>query len=193
MKNTCAKIFILALLGAAGCASPSKVSQLPGVGPTPSLAAPNATVGFLQVYSAREQLPININGEVFFANNDYGRNDFRDGTAHTDYSLYSKDGELLLHVPNARGMNDADPTRLKLAPATYQVRAEAADSDGAVSTIMVPVCVEPGQTTLVHLDGNWYSRTTGTGDQWVRLADGTIVGWHCSDSEVATIAFRTSN
>jgi hypothetical protein len=193
MKNTCTKNFTLALLGAAGCAAPSKVSQLPGVDPTPSLAAPNADVGFLQVYSARERLPININGEEFVWNNDYGRNEFLCGDAHTGYSLYSKDGQLLLQVPNARGMNDADPTLLKLAPGTYQVKAEAADFGGDISTVLVPVCVESGLTTLVHLDGNWDSRTTRTGDQWVRLANGSVVGWHCSDSEVTTIALQTSN
>jgi hypothetical protein len=193
MKKLCTKIFILALLGAAGCAAPKQASQLPGVGPTPSLAAPNAGVGFLQVYSARERLPINLNGEEFVWNNDYGRNEFLYGSAHTDYSLYSKDGELLLQVPNATGMNDADPTLLKLFPGTYQVRAEAADFDGVISTVMVPVCVASGQTTLVHLDGSGGSRTTGNDGSLVRLANGTVVGWHCSDTEVATIAFRTSN
>ena len=58
---------------------------------------------------------------------------------------------------------------------------------------MVPVCVESGLTTLVHLDGNRDSRTTRAGDQWVRLANGSVVGWLGSDSEAATVALQTSN
>jgi hypothetical protein len=193
MKNACTKFFILALLGAAGCASPSQVSRLPGVGPAPSLAAPNAGVGFLQVYSARERIPANINGEEFVWNNDYGRNEFLYGSAHTDYSLYSQDGQLLLQVANATERNDANPTRLELAPGTYEVKAEAADFDGVVSTVTVPVCVTPGLTTLVLLDGSGDFRAARAGGQWVRLANGSVVGWPCSDSEMATVALQTSN
>jgi hypothetical protein len=193
MKNTCTKMCILALLSAAGCAAPSHVSRLPGVGPVPSLAAPDAGVGFLQVYSARERLPINLNGEEFAWNNDYGRNEFLYDSAHTGYSLYSKDGELLLQVPNATAMNDANPTRLELSPGTYEVKAEAADFDGIVSTVTVPVCIAPGLTTLVHLDGSGDSRAMKAGGQLVRLGNGSVVGWPCSDSAVATVALQTSN
>jgi hypothetical protein len=193
MKNACAAIIVLALLGAVGCASSSRLSRLPGVGPAPSLAAPNGSEGFLQVYSARERLPININGEEFAWNNDYGRNDFLYGTAHTDYSLFDRDGQLIVQVPNAMGKNEASPTRLELAPGDYLVQAEAADFAGVVSAVMVPVCVAAGQTTVVHLDGNRDIRTPGEGDQWVRLANGSVVGWHCSDSEGTTVALQANN
>jgi hypothetical protein len=192
MKNTCAKILMLALLGTAGCVSSSSVSRLPGVGPAPSLAPASGSVGFLQVYSARERVPININVEEFIWNNDYGRNEFLYGDAHTAYSLYSPGGQLLMQIPNATGMNDADPTLVNLAPGDYQVKAEAADDSGSISTVMVPVCVQAGLTTLVRLDGQWTVRTTGADDRWVRLADGSVVGWHCSDSEGATAALQAS-
>lgn len=192
MKKTCAKILILALLGTAGCVSSPSVSRLPGVGPAPSLAPASGSVGFLQVYSARERVPININGEEFYWNGDYGRNDFLYRDAHTAYSLYSPTGQLLVQIPNAKGMNDADPTLLKLTPGDYQVKAEAADDNGAISTVMVPVCVQAGLTTLVHLDGQWSVRTTGADDRWVRLANGSVVGWHCSDSEGTALALQAS-
>ena len=193
MKNTCAKILMLALLGTAGCVSSSRVALLPGVGPAPSLAPANGSVGFLQVYSARERVPTDINAEEFMWNNDFGRNDFLYGAAHTAYSLYSPGGQLLMQVSNARGMNDADPTLVNLAPGDYQVKAEASDDSGAISTVMVPVCVQAGLTTLVRLDGQWTVRTTGADDRWVRLADGSVVGWHCSDSEGTALALQASH
>jgi hypothetical protein len=150
-------------------------------------------MGYLQVYSARERLPININGEEFVWNNDYGRNEFLYGAAHTSYSLFTPDGQSIVEVPNATGMHDASPTLLELAPGDYQVKAEAADYDGVVSTVMVPVCVHAGQTTLVRLDGKWDVQAPEPGAQWVRLANGTIVGWHCSDAEQATFALQASN
>jgi hypothetical protein len=192
MRKMSTNILILALLGTAGCASSPQLSRLPGVGPTPATASANGSVGYLQVYSARERLPLNVNGEAFYWNGDYGRNDFQFGTAHTGYSLYSRDGQLLVRVPNATGMNDADPTLVKLAPGDYRVKAEAADARGNVSKVMVPVCIEAGQTTLVHLDGQWIVRTTGADDQWVRLAGGSVVGWHCDESEGTTLALQAS-
>jgi hypothetical protein len=183
----------LALLGAAGCAAPSQQSRLPGVGPAPAPVAQATGEGFLQVYSARERVPTNLNGEEFVWNNDYGRNEFLYGAAHTGYALYRQGGQLLQSVPNARGMNDAQPTLLSLAPGSYEVKAEAVEYDGVVSTVTVPVCIEPGLTTLVHLDGNGNTSVPRTDDRWVRLANGSIVGWHCSGSEAVTDALQASN
>jgi len=193
MKNTCATILVVALLGTVGCASSSRVARLSGVGPAPSATTQNETVGFLQVYSARERLPINVNGEEFFWNNDYGRNDFLYGTAHTAYTVLNHDGQLLVQVPNATGMNDAKPTLVNLAPGDYLVKAEAADYDGVTSAVMVPVCVVAGQTTVVHLDGQWAGHRTGAGHDLVRLANGSAVGWHCAGAEAATFALQARN
>ncbi|HTY89380.1 MAG TPA: hypothetical protein VMB80_18165 [Candidatus Acidoferrum sp.] len=187
------QILALALLGAVGCATSSPTTRLSGVGPDPSPAVSPGGEGWLQVYTARERVPLNINGEEFYSNSDYGRNDFLYGAAHTDYSLSSRDGQWLLHVSNAAGMNDPNPTRLKLAPGAYEVKAEAADANGVSSTVTVPVCIEAGQTTVVRLDGQWRVWTKGAEDQWVRLADGSVVGWHCSDSEQPNVAFQTPN
>jgi len=192
MKNASTTILTLALLGTVGCATSSRVAKLPGVGPVPSAAVANTGDGFLQVYSARLRLPTNVNGEEFYANSDYGRNDFLYYAAHGAYSLFSQDGQLLQQIPNSTGMNDANPTLLKLAPGAYQVKAEATDADGTSTTVMVPVCIDPGLTTVVRLDGQWHVWTKGLEDQWVRLANGSVVGWHCADSEGASVALQAS-
>jgi len=192
MKHASTTMFALALLGTVGCTTSSQVARLPGVGPAPSAAASNAGEGFLQVYSAPLRVPTNVNGEEFYANSDYGQNDFLSYAAHGGYSLFSQDGQLLQQIPNSKGMNDANPTLLKLAPGAYQVRAEATEADGTSSTVMVPVCIDPGLTTVVRLDGRWHVWTKGPDDQWVRLANGSVVGWHCSDSEGTTTALQAS-
>ena len=62
---------------------------------------------------------------------------------------------MLEQVRNANGMNDADPTMVKLSPGVYKVEAKAKDYDDVNWTVMVPVLIKPGLTTTVHLDGNW--------------------------------------
>jgi hypothetical protein len=193
MKNTCAIILVAALLGTVGCASSSRVARLPGVGPGAATAESSDTEGYLRVYSAREQVPINVNGEEFYWNSDYGRNDFLYGAAHTAYTLLHHDGQLLMRVPNATGMNDAKPTLVNLAPGDYLVKAEAADYDGVDTTVTVPVCVVAGQTTVLHLDGQWSAGVTGAGNDLVRLANGSAVGWHCSSSETMPLALQARN
>ena len=197
MKNKSLTIVTLGLLGAAGCASPSRMTLLPGVGPSPFPAsqADAAAVndGFLQVFSARERIPTISSALEFVRNNDFGNYDLLYADAHTSYSLYGPDGQLLQRVPNATQMNDADPTLVRLSPGSYQVKAECVDFDDVTSTVLVPVCIEPGLTTLVHLDGKWSSAPTGLGDQWVRLSNGSIVGWHCSGSEGGNVALHANN
>jgi hypothetical protein len=182
----------LGLLGAAGCATPDRVAMLPGVGPSPSQSQPTvwAAEGYLQVYSARERIPTNPNGSEFAWNNDFGNNDFLFGDARTSYALYSADGQLVQQVRNASGRN-ASPALVSLTPGSYQIRAEAVDFNDVTSTVMVPVCIESGQTTQVHLDGKWSPQSKGHGEgQWVRLSNGSIVGWHCSGSEGLTAALQ---
>jgi hypothetical protein len=185
MKNASIKILTLALLGAAGCATPERVVQLQGVGPASTAIKPDESAGFLQVYTAREQVPANINGEEFAWNNDYGRNDFLFFDAHTGYSILGEDGRLVRHVRNSTGMNDPQPKLVSLSPGSYRIQADAVDYNDVSSTVLVPVCVEAGLVTLVHLDGNWNPSGIAKGADLVRLPNGDLVGWHCPSSEPA--------
>jgi hypothetical protein len=175
------------------CSASARITVLERVGPDPNLGARDSTEGFLEVYSAREQAPIDVNAETFFYNNDFGKNEFLRTPAHTTYSIYAADGRLLQRVRNHTGMNDDQPTLVKLAPGDYRIRAEAEDSAGLTMTVMVPVCVEPGMTTTVHLDGKWAPATAPDETQIVRLRNGTAVGWHCSGSTTGKYASASGN
>lgn len=187
MKNRCFKFLMPILICTVGCATDTRVALLKPVGPDPALAAQSSGPGYLQVYSARERAPIDLNTEDFLWNNDFGKNEFLHWTAHTRYSLYAPDGHLLQQVRNSTGMNDANPTAVKLSPGVYQVEAEAEDYNDVTLNVMVPVLIEPGLTTVVHLDGN--SNTTiprKQSDELVRLPNGNIVGWQTSTPDNST-------
>ena len=169
------------LICTAGCATDTRVTLLKQVGPDPVLASQNSGMGFLQVYSARERVPIDVNAEEYFWNNDYGKNDFLFYPAHTSYALYAPDGQLLQQIRNANGMNDANPTMVKLSPGIYEVEAKAKDYDDVNWTGIIPVVIESGLTTVVHLDGNWNPAIPKKkSDEMVWLPNGHIVGWHSS-------------
>jgi hypothetical protein len=112
------------------------------------------------------------------------------GTAQGSYSLYAPDGRLLQRVRNGTGMNDADPTSVALSPGDYRVEAESEDDYDVTSTVTVPVCVAPGRTTTVHLDGNWNPPASANANQLVRLPNGCFVGWHCPGAEENKYAYE---
>ena len=178
-----------------GCATASRVTMLEEVGPRPALAAQHSGEGYLRVYSAREKAPTNVYADEFFWNNDFGKNEFLHYTAHTSYSIYAPDGRLLQRVRNATGMDDANPTLVKLSPGVYRVKADAEDYNDVTSTVMVPVCIKPGLRTTVHLDGNWNAPTAmkRDGGQIVRLPNGNIVGWRVVNPDSAENPTKANN
>lgn len=179
MKTTCIALLTPLMVCLVGCATAPRVTMLEQVGPGPALAAQHSSEGYLQVYSAREKALIDLTGEEFIWNNDFGWNEFLHAAAHTGYSIYAPDGHLLQRVRNTTGMNDANPTLVKLSPGVYRVEAEAEDYNDITLSVTVPVCIKPGLTTSVHLDDNWNppAAMTKEGDQIVRLPNGNIVGW----------------
>ncbi|MGO9586331.1 MAG: hypothetical protein ACLP2Y_09065 [Limisphaerales bacterium] len=193
MNNKYFLLLIPILICAAGCATDTRVTLREEVGPDPALTPQNSGTGFLQVYSARERVPIDLNREEFFWNDDYGRNEFLFYAAHTSYALYAPGGRLLERVRNANGMNDADPTMVKLSPGVYNVEAEARDYDDVNWTVMVPVLIKPGLTTTVHLDGNWNPAISRKkGGEMVWLPNESIVGWHSAKSDDSIFPSRAN-
>jgi hypothetical protein len=172
------KFLIPVLLCAAGCATSQPVVMSESVGPRPGLVAKNSGDGFLQVYSARKRVPTDVNAEEFFWNNDFGRNEFLYRNAHTGYTLYAPDGRRLQWVPNSTGMNDATPTSVKLPPGVYKIKAQAVDFSDVDLTVTIPVRIESGLTTSVHLDNRWHPSTGNKIGELVRLPNGHAVGWH---------------
>jgi len=149
-KAPLACLGLLILLSA--CVSPGKPVALQTVGPDPTVSSRAGDDGYLRVYSARERAVIDPNAEAFFWNNDFGRNDFLHGAAHSSYTLANAAGQVFKTVPNANGSNDSAPALVPLPPGHYQVHAAAEEYDAATFQVVVPVVIEAGRTTDVRLE-----------------------------------------
>jgi len=182
MNSKYLKFLAPILICAAGCVTDTRATRLEQVGPDPALTAQQSGPGSLQVYSARERVPIDINAEEFFWNNDYGRNEFLHRLAHTGYVLYAPDGRLIQRVRNWTDMNDPVPATLKLPPGIYQVAATAEEYDDVTLPVMIPVRIESGLTTTVRLDGG-SAGALKKSVEVVRLPNGRIVGWRSSSRD----------
>jgi hypothetical protein len=93
---------------------------------------------------------------------------------HTDYKLVDTDRQIIKKVRNAISNRDEQPTTVRLPVGLYTVVAEA-DYYGQVE---VPVVIEGGRVTEVHLDGRWKAPAVAVADdQLVRFPSGRVVGW----------------
>ena len=160
-----------------GCASSETRISSP-LGPRPGATTSAEPSGTLQVFSAHQKVDSDINFEEFFAGAEALR-EF-DEPAHTDYSLCSRTGEFLRRVQNARDSQDAEPTLLPLPPGRYQVKAEAEGADCLRTRVIVPVIVEAGRTTRVHLEAPWKPNRSVGEAKIVHLPNGQPVGWRAT-------------
>lgn len=177
MKYATAIAMSAAALVAGGCASTSRVVLNEPVGPCNAVSIQGAGSGYVQVYSARERAPIDLNLETFFYNNDFGRNDFLYAPAHTDYVVFDSEGQVFEQVSNSRNLYDGTPAVVKLPTGRYTVQAEAEEPGGITVTMVIPLVVLSGQTTAVHLEPAWKrpGETERPGEV-VALADRRIIG-----------------
>ena len=92
---------------------------------------------------------------------------------HADYLVCNAAGRKLFRVDNAAGHYERAPRVLALRAGRYLVRARAK----GYLLVQVPVVVEPGRITRVHLDGSWKAPSPSKGTKLVSLPDGYAVGW----------------
>jgi len=157
---------ILILMGAVlvslltGCAS-VPVAVAP-VGPNPAVDGSMASEGGLQVFSS-------------LVGHSEGNNPA--WYQHTDYYIYDLHGKLVKHVDNTIGHYDAAPCLVALPAGRYLVKAQAND----YVCVDVPVTIERGRTTKVHLDDQWKLPADTAKRELVNLPDGNPVGW-CAES-----------
>ena len=149
----------------AGCASDNRNKvALDTVGPAPAQtpAIGPSTNGNLAVYSAYRRTP------------DFDTRDpYR--PEYSDYRIYNVDGKFLRNIHNDSGTFLQDPASVPLVPGKYRIVARA----NGFGFITVPILIEAGQSTVLHLEGgdpgvdaSGFSQTNA-----VRLPDGQIVGW----------------
>ena len=151
----------------AGCASTNDQLVLDPIGPAPGSTPAPGTQGELAVFTAFDPLP------------DLNRSPYR--RRFTDYRIFSADGEHLVQVVNNnRETLLNSPPVINLSSGVYRVRARA----NGYGTITVPVVIQPGQLTTVHLEGSvWWPRSsTIFTSNPVRLPKGEIAGWRAQNS-----------
>ncbi len=157
-----------------GCASPAQLTVADPVGPAPTTGVVKSAGSQLEVYTARERAPLDINKEEFLWNNDFGRNDFLYESAHTDYTIYTMDGMVFEHVKNARNYEDPQPAVVSLPPGEYKIKARAQD----YGWVNIPVVIEAHKLTVVNLQRD-PNPAVGSVDraEAVLLGGDRIVGW----------------
>ena len=121
----------LALLTTVAFAQPTVLNA---VGPETDTVQANDYVGTLIAYTATEQ---RADGAYTFR------------YPHTSYEVY-RDGHPFRFVRNGQTLELETPTNVTLPKGNYVVVAQS-ENDG---TVKVPVRIETGRTTVLHLDGS---------------------------------------
>ncbi len=128
------------------------------VGPNPAYSGGRIAEGALQVFS-----------------NMIGRSEGDDPPwyQHANYNIYDQQGKLLKHVNNTIGYYESAPRLIVLPAGEYLVKAPASD----YLWVSVPVRIEGGQTTRIHLDDKWMPPANVSNGMVVRLPNGEPAGW----------------
>lgn len=176
MKSILLISLTIALTCVLGCTSPQKITSLRSVGPGPSAQAKPQNHGTLQVHSARQQAQLDVHLEVYFSGASF-LNEKKCLPAHTDYTVYTQNGQVLEHVRNARHYQDDHPAEVTLAPGRYVIEADTQGFDAVIYPISIPVVIEAGKTTTVHLEGDWRPTGRYSMTEVVKLPNGQIAGW----------------
>jgi hypothetical protein len=144
------------------------------VGPSPYRAGTTAHTGCLQVFSGQEQI-----SEGF----DEGANPTY--YEYSDYRVYDMGGRMVKYVSNSVGKYNPVPRLVSLPPGNYIVKARAKD----YLVVRVPVVIQSGRTTRVHLNADWKPPAGVNANELVIEPNGNSVGWrvHPSSQHAKTL------
>jgi hypothetical protein len=151
-----------AVLILAGCASvPTLLSP---VGPDPSEHGASDPKGHLQIFSVVE--PQSEGDDAVWYQ-------------HSSYVIYNEQGKRFKYVGNTTGKWDKTPQTVLLPAGRYTVTARAEGYRYVL--VNVPIVIEPGKTTVVHLEQGW-NPPPGSGAEIVCASSGYAVGWRAGSS-----------
>jgi len=150
----CGLSLMLALLG--GCATRPPLALEDPIGPATMRPAAAANDGRLKVYSM--SYVGSVDGDI-------------ERYVHSQYTVYSDNGTKVRSVPNQTGVYNGDPDVVALPVGTYRVKAEAY----GVGWVSVPVVIERDRTTVVDLNGEWWTDHP-LADRAVTLPNGSVIG-----------------
>lgn len=92
---------------------------------------------------------------------------------HTAYYIYDLHGKMVRHVDNTIGRYEQAPCQVALPAGRYLVKAKANDFLWAA----VPVTIERGRMTKVHLAENWKPPLNTPKRELVSMPNGNPIGW----------------
>jgi hypothetical protein len=124
-------------------------------------AAVGRTKGYVQVFSATQK-SLAVSSEDSFHSDQ-----------HTGYEIYGSSGDLVKLVANHLGDMDEWPDTVALSPGAYKIVAQSS----RCGLVAVPVVIQGGKTTIVHLDDNWFPATGSGTNRIVCLPNGEPIGW----------------
>jgi len=133
---------------------------LAAVGPDPNSQAASTAKGNLEVFTATQK-------SVRVDNDDNLPSDLPTG-----YDIYDASGNSVRYVANHGSNMDEWPDRVSLPAGEYKIVAEST----WCGLVTVPLAIQNGKTTTVHLDDNWFP-SSNMAQQLVFLPNGEAVGW----------------
>jgi hypothetical protein len=145
-----------------GCSS-TPVVMAP-VGPSPLALGSTGSDGQLEVFSA-------LRGHTEGNNPTWYQ--------HTAYYVYDQQNQLVKHVDNKLGHYDRAPRVISLPAGNYVVKAKAK----GYLWVKVPVKIDSGKMTEVHLDAAWTPSPETKPTDLVSVPAGYPVGWRTSSTQ----------
>ena len=129
--NAFALSFLATALLLAGCASTGPQQSAPGAAKKLTRAERWKAAGWLKVSTAQGWESINDEPRSY---------------VQSDYKVLTPEGRLIMNVQNAGPMGE--PVAVRMDPGSYVVVAQARKQ----GTVRLPVAIETGKTTVLHLD-----------------------------------------
>jgi hypothetical protein len=115
--------------------------------------------GYLKVFSATHKVDVDF--EAYF-------------NPHAGYEIDDLAGKCVKYVANHASEMDEAPDTVSLPPGQYKIVAEST----WCGLVTMPVAIQRGQTTIIHLDGSWWRPShSASAGQLVYLPNGEAVGW----------------
>jgi hypothetical protein len=167
MKSVSMLLGIVLVAGLIGCSSTPV--DLARVGPNPTGGERMASEGQLQVFSSL----VEENDDQSQGSTDSSWHQ------HTDYSIYNSQGKRVERVDNTIGHYERTPRIVTLPAGRYVVKAQAKD----YFWVEVPVTIEAGRTTRVHLDEHWQPPVNTPTNGLVSMPNGIPVGWRAEPAK----------
>jgi hypothetical protein len=134
-------------------------TPLASIGPGPVHKAWSGPEGYLQVFAATRKVDADFH--AYF-------------DVHVGYDVDDASGKTVKYVANHIADTDESVDTVSLPPGTYTVVARST----WCGLMRIPVVIERGVTTSIHLDGNnWWPPSRPEGNLLVFLPNGEAAGW----------------